>query len=174
MASLEKPHLYEASAAHDGTALAGISFAGALFIMLIVERFFNSILFLVARLVWGNKSGSGGCVDEPMSTLAHFMKVKLYPDAQGVENIDGIYQYLGMLDSSSAFHYSQSSSMQGYASMQMVGATVSFFSNIGTSISSSVVDGLTGLSSYIVWAVATTLFFSLLFLVQVTFPIPFF
>ena len=55
-----------------------------------------------------------------------------------------------------------------YASMQMVGAGASFISNVGASIGGATMEGLTALSVYLLWAVVTTLVFSLLFVVQVS------
>ena len=52
--------------------------------------------------------------------------------------------------------------------MQMVGAGASFISNVGASIGGATMEGLTALSVYLLWAVVTTLVFSLLFVVQVS------
>lgn len=49
---------------------------------------------------------------------------------------------------------------------QMVGATTTFASTVASSIASSVMDALAAISGYAIWMVATTLLFSLLYVVQ--------
>ena len=49
---------------------------------------------------------------------------------------------------------------------QMVGASTTFVSTITASVGSSVADAVSAISGYAIWMVATTLLFSLLYVVQ--------
>jgi hypothetical protein len=156
---------YETHASRVGYAATYVAFATALFFMLVVERVFSSTLVLLARMVWGVGSVPDGCLEEPMDTLAAQLLAKM-----GSNGLSQPCQtYLQSLSQSA--EDSSADSVKGYASMQMVGAGVSFFSSVGGSVAGSVVDGFTALSGYLIWMAATTLVFALLFIVQVN-PVP--
>lgn len=150
------PVQYELQASQVGYAATYVAFAISLLAMLIVERIASSTLVLLARMIWGVNSVPDGCLEEPMRTVAEQLK----NSATG--------SFLAYLESLSTEKSQEDSGVKGYASMQMVGAGVSFASSIGGSVSSSLVDGLTALSAYLVWMGTLTLFFSLLFLIQVS------
>ena len=164
-------HNYESHASHVGYATTYVAFAAALFFMLVVERIFSSTLVLLARMVWGVGSVPDGCLEEPMATLAAQLLTKLHEQSNSSDEklLQSYEAYLQSLSASQA-GASAADGVKGYASMQMVGAGFSFFSSIGGSVAGSVIDGFTALSGYLVWMVATTLVFALLFIVQVLFP----
>lgn len=157
------PLLYEAYASHTRLHLTYIAFSVSFVLMLVIERLVSAILTLLTRLLLGPGTIShSGCVDEPMGTVAAELKRRF--GIQGNE-------YLDMLDSvnpspAGSQGDGSSSALEGYASMQLVGATASFASAIVAWLTQSVVDALVSLSSYAIWAAATTLVFSLLYLVQ--------
>lgn len=154
------PSLYEAHAATVGYAVTYVAFAAAFFGMIVVERVFSSTLVLLARMVWGVDSVPEGCLEEPMNALAARLK-----GAMTTTSADSLYaSYLSSLSPPAD---ASPDGIQGYASMQMVGAGASFVSSIGGSVAGSLVDGFTALSSYALWVVITTLVFSLLFIIQV-------
>ncbi len=148
---------YELQASQVGYAATYVAFAISFLVMLIIERIASSTLVLLARMIWGVNSVPDGCLEEPMRTVAEQLKGS---------TTGSFLTYLETL--SDTAESSPQDGVKGYASMQMVGAGVSFFSSIGGSIAGSLVDGLTALSGYLAWMAILTLFFSLLFLVQVS------
>ncbi len=152
-------YYYEDYASQSRVAYTYIAFSLSLVLIIVIERLLSAIALLIARLVWGADAlSTSGCVDEPMGTLASELKAKF-----GIEG----NEYLDMLDSVSPLPTSQDgSALEGYASVQLVGAGASFATAIASSITQSIVDGITALSPYAVWVLLTTLVFSLLFLVQ--------
>lgn len=146
---------YEGYASHTRLHLTYIAFSICLVLMIVVERLVSAILTLLARLILGPGTLSrSGCVDEPMGTVAAQLRQRF--GMQGNE-------YLDMLDSDEV---GSSNALEGYASMQLVGATTSFASAIAASLTQSIVDAAVSLSSYVIWVAAVTLVFSLLYLVQ--------
>jgi hypothetical protein len=61
---------------------------------------------------------------------------------------------------------SSSEHLLGYASMQMVRAGVTLLTTVCTAVLTALVNALSALSSYMVWAVGTTLVFLVLYIVQ--------
>ena len=154
-------HYYESKAARDGTALASVSFAAALFAMLVLERICSAACVLLARLVFGADSLLLQNDCEPLRTVL----VRLRKDGN-----EKFGSYIEAVLPSADDAIGNNNPLQGYASVQMLGAGMSFFSTVGSAIATATFEGLTALSSYLIWALATTLVFAALFIIQVKNP----
>lgn len=148
-------------------ALAWLAFGIALLSSIVVERVVRAVSLLIARTIWGTSNILHGCRQEPMRTLLHELDLARQGNHTGpVEPPeDEILAYWFDLAAGRTTIYS-SSPLQGYASVQLVGAWSTFLSTIATSASSMVVSALASLWSYVLWAAAITLIFTLLFIAQ--------
>ena len=118
------------------------AFSATLFILIVIERVSNALATLLVRLIWGTRSASStqsvshlGSMTSADSNLELF-GVILEHLTQELEVRDGDFdpqtQYALEVHTSQWLH-SARSDIKGYASMQTVGAGVTFFLTLFTS-----------------------------------------
>jgi hypothetical protein len=180
----------------DGSAAAASSyaFATAFFLLVIVERIVHAAGLLLLRLVHTHVQrrhprrellcmvvqhlkdelpSSPAASTSPSVSFSHALD--RWIDACLIAN--PIYHYdgrafaplvLGKSSKAQSLRRDKSSSehLLGYASMQMVGAGITLLTTACTAVLTALVNALSALSSYVVWAVGTTLVFSVLYIVQ--------
>jgi hypothetical protein len=159
--SAEYSHGYVPSLTPTPLQACCYAFSVTLFFIVVIERVGNAAATLFYRLVWGGGSLSG---DAFGTILAH---IKDRYNIREHEFYDSPHIYHALeVYSSPSNGAGSTSSVKGYASMQMVGSGVTFFATIIASIADGVVSAATALSVYAVWAFFTTLVFSLLYVLQ--------
>ena len=84
--------------------------------------------------------------------------------------VERVLNAVGTLVSRLVYGPPPGDAVKGYASVQMLGAGVTYFSTVGASIVSLVSSVLTGLAAYLIWGLVLTFAFSLLFVVQEYYP----
>lgn len=77
---------------------------------------------------------------------------------------------IGTLLSRLIFGTSGTSSVKGYAGVQVLGGFISFLFTVAGSIVDAVLSAVGGLMGYAVWAVTVALFFSVIYVVQEYYP----
>jgi hypothetical protein len=137
------------------------AFSCALFVFVVFERISNAVATLLVRLVWGRESSNNQT--ELLGSALTLLKSR-YGLKSGDYDAQA-YFVLSMSDELATGAMSMHD-VKGYASMQMVGAGMTFYFTIITSIMSCIASAISALSMYLMWAAAATLVFSLLFVIQ--------
>lgn len=143
------------------------SFSAALFVLIVIERVTNACATLFVRLVWGRVSSSSAGQGVLLGNI--ISQLRSVYDVQDRDIGDPNLRYLLEIHESMSSARAESSSMhdvKGYASMQMVGAGVTLFSSVTSAVLSCVLNAISALSMYVIWATAAMLVFSLLFVLQ--------
>jgi hypothetical protein len=174
-------------------AACSYAYATALFIFIIAEHILHAAGLLVQRLCGGVPGSLAGQIEysqhspDLLSLIVLHLRGECGSTDQAPSSPDsGLLPVLldcwinVLLYSNPAYHYQERSSLWrgarggsthsfqllGYASMQMVGAGITFGTTVCTGILTALVSAISALSSYLVWEVGTTLVFSLLYIVQ--------
>ena len=152
------------------------TFSVTLFVLIVIERVSNALATLLVRLIWGSSGASSaqslshlGSMTSAGSNLELF-GVILEHLTQELDVHDGDFDpqtHYALEVHTSQWLHSASSDIKGYASMQMVGAGLTFFSTLFTSSITCLLSTLSAISvAYIAWATVATIVFALLFILQ--------
>lgn len=155
-------HSYESYGSQTRSAVVCVSFSAALFFLAMLERMAAAAAMLLFRLAF---YGESSMREEPLLALAHQAERKLMEKSAKTQVESAARAYLQSLQSDGGG--SSQSAIKGYAGVQLAGAFWSFLWSIASAFASCLMDGITSLTSYIPWAIATTLVFTLLYVIQV-------
>lgn len=162
------------SSSKQSLALAYVylGFATGLVCIVVIERFLNAICTLLCRIAWPKDAGLRTQGVLLASTLA-MLRSRLHLSRQDFEDAASarhrLHVFLEMEADGSSLLL-ESSSVKGYASMQLIGSVVS----LGTTFVSAVINAITGalvaMSGLLLWAAIVTVVLAFVFHVQRSYP----